>query len=37
MLNYVKNEGVEAIEIGIGENLGEAHCNVDECKISFNK
>ncbi len=29
MLDFVKNAGVEAIEIGTGGYLDDAHCNVD--------
>ena len=37
MLDHVKNEGVEAVEIGTGGNPGDAHCNVDELLASEEK
>ena len=37
MLDHVKNEGVEAVEIGTGGNPGDAHCNVDELLASEDK
>lgn len=30
MLDYVKNAGLQAVEIGTGGNPGTAHCNLDE-------
>ncbi|RDW15617.1 sugar phosphate isomerase/epimerase family protein [Oceanobacillus chungangensis] len=30
MLDYVKDAGLQAVEIGTGGNPGTAHCNVDE-------
>ncbi|HEX7064003.1 MAG TPA: sugar phosphate isomerase/epimerase [Bacillales bacterium] len=30
MLDYVKNAGLEAVEVGTGGNPGDAHCKLDE-------
>ena len=37
MLDHVKSQGVEAVEIGTGGNPGDAHCNVDELLASEDK
>ncbi|MBP1969347.1 sugar phosphate isomerase/epimerase [Virgibacillus natechei] len=37
MLDYVKNAGLEAVEIGTGGNPGNAHCNLDELLESEDK
>lgn len=37
MLDHVKSEGVEAVEIGTGGNPGDAHCKVDELLASEEK
>ena len=37
MLDHVKSQGVEAVEIGTGGNPGDAHCNVDALLASEDK
>ncbi|WP_010647734.1 sugar phosphate isomerase/epimerase family protein [Oceanobacillus massiliensis] len=37
MLDYVKDAGLKAVEIGTGGNPGTAHCNVDELLASEDK
>ncbi|HEU5140082.1 MAG TPA: sugar phosphate isomerase/epimerase [Bacillales bacterium] len=37
MLDYVKNAGLEAVEVGTGGNPGDAHCKLDELLESEEK